>query len=141
MKLLAEMVFYNPQLFLIHHGPLLVWILLRVYQNLKNMMLCLQWQTDLLSLFISSHLSHPYTAANVATLFMQHIFKLHEMPTSIVSDKDPIFTSKFQVELFRLQGVQLAMSSAYYPQSNGQIDVVNKSLEQYLRAIARDKTK
>ena len=63
------------------------------------------------------------------------------MPTFIVSDRDPIFTSMFWVELFRLQGVELAMSSAYYPQSNGQTEVVNKSLEQYLRAIARDKTK
>ena len=40
-------------------------------------------------------LSYPYTAAKIASLFMQHIFKLHGMPTSIVSDRDPIFSSKF----------------------------------------------
>ena len=40
-------------------------------------------------------LSHPYTAAQVAHLYMQHVFKLHGMPTTIVSDKDPIFTSYF----------------------------------------------
>lgn len=50
-------------------------------------------------------LSHPYTTAKVGSLFMQHIFKLHGMPTSIVSDRDLIFTSKFWEELFRLQGV------------------------------------
>ena len=86
-------------------------------------------------------LSHPYIAAKVASLFMQHIFKLHGMPTSIISDGDHIFTSKFWEELFRLQGVELAMSSAYHPQSDGQTKVVNKSLEQCLRAFARDKPK
>ncbi|XP_065636169.1 uncharacterized protein LOC136070305 [Quercus suber] len=86
-------------------------------------------------------LSYPYTTAKVASLFMQHIFKLHGMPTSIVSDRDPIFTSKFWEELFRLQGVELAMSSAYHPQSDGQTEVVNKSLEQFLRAFAGDKPK
>ena len=40
-------------------------------------------------------LSHPYAAAKVSSLFMQYIFKLHGMPTSMVSDRDPIFTSKF----------------------------------------------
>ena len=40
-------------------------------------------------------LSHPYTASKVAALYMQHVFKLHGMPTSIVIDRDPIFTSYF----------------------------------------------
>ena len=40
-------------------------------------------------------LSHPYTAAKVAHLYMQHVFKLHGMPATIVSDRDPIFTSHF----------------------------------------------
>ena len=40
-------------------------------------------------------LSHPYSASKVATLFVQHVFKLHGMPSSIVSDKDPTFTSLF----------------------------------------------
>jgi hypothetical protein len=47
-------------------------------------------------------LSHPYTATKVAQLFIQNIFKLYEMPQSIVSDQDPTFTSLFWRELFRL---------------------------------------
>ena len=58
--------------------------------------------------------SHPYTVAKVANLYMQFVFKLHGMPSSIVSDNDPIFTSKFWLELMRLQGVVLAMSSSYH---------------------------
>ena len=64
-------------------------------------------------------LSHSYSAAKVATLFAQNVLKLHGMPTSIVSDRDLVFTAKFWAELFKLQGVQLAMSSAYHPQTDG----------------------
>ena len=64
-------------------------------------------------------LFHPYTATKVANLYLQHVFKLHGMPASIMSDKDLVFTSHFWQELMRLQGVQLAMSSAYHPRSDG----------------------
>jgi hypothetical protein len=84
-------------------------------------------------------LTHPYTAAKVASLFLQHVFKLHGMPTSIVSDRDIAFTSLFWEELFRKQGVDLCRSSSYHPQTDGQTKVVNKSLEQYLKAFAADK--
>ena len=50
-------------------------------------------------------LSHPYFAAKVAALFDQNVLKLHGMLASIVSDKDPVFTTKFWAELFKLQGV------------------------------------
>ena len=86
-------------------------------------------------------LSQLYIAVKVASLFMAHIFKLHWLPTSIVSDRDPVFTSRFWEELFRLQGVDLALSSAYHPQSDGQTEMVNRSLKQYLRAFAGDKPK
>ena len=50
-------------------------------------------------------LSHSYSAAKVAALFAQNVLKLHGMPTSIVSDRDLVFTAKFWAELFKLQGV------------------------------------
>ena len=84
-------------------------------------------------------LSHPYTASKVANLYLQHVFKLHGMPTSIVSDRDLVFTSHFWQELMKLQGIQLTMSSAYHPQTDGQTEVVNKSLQHYLRAFAADR--
>ena len=62
-------------------------------------------------------LSHPYIATKVAA----------------------VFTSKFWQELFKLQGSNLTMSSVYHPQTNGQTEVVNRSLEQYLRAFDSDK--
>lgn len=85
------------------------------------------------------HLSYPYTTAKVANLYLQFVFKLHGMPSTIVSDRDHVFTSLSWKELMRLQGVTLSMSSSYHPQANGQTEVVNKSLEHYLRAFAANK--
>ena len=60
-------------------------------------------------------LSHPYTAAKVAAVFMKNVFKLHGMLKTIVSDRGLVFTTHFWLELFKLQGTELAMSSAYHP--------------------------
>lgn len=86
-------------------------------------------------------LSRPYTARSMAKLFLDHIFKLHELPISIVSDRDPIFTSNFWKELFHLNGTDLFMSLAYHPQTNGQIEIMNKGLEGYLLSFSRDMSK
>lgn len=51
-------------------------------------------------------LSHPYTAQTIARIFMDHIYKLHGLPQSIVSDRDPIFVSGFWQELFKLLQVE-----------------------------------
>jgi hypothetical protein len=58
-------------------------------------------------------LPHPFTPTLVAQVFLDHIFKLHGMPTSIVSDRDPTFTSTFWTKMFKLQGTQLNMSTTY----------------------------
>jgi hypothetical protein len=80
-------------------------------------------------------LQHPFTASIMAQLFMDHIFKLHGMPHSTVSNRDPTFTSNFCQELFRLQGTQFHLITTYHPQTDGQTEVVNKCLETYLRCV------
>lgn len=84
-------------------------------------------------------LSHPYFAAKVVQVFMSNVFKLHDLPRSIVSDRNAAFTFNFWRELFKLQGTELAISSAYHPQSDGQTEMVNRSLEQYLKAFTGDR--
>lgn len=61
--------------------------------------------------------------------------KLHGIPKTIVSDRDPVFLSAFWQNLFKLQGTTFKMSSAYHPQTDGQSEIVNKCVEQYLRCF------
>ena len=63
-------------------------------------------------------LKNPYTTQSVAKVFMDVIVRLHGLPDNITSDRDVVFLSNFWQELFHIQGVQLNISAAYYPQSD-----------------------
>lgn len=79
-----------------------------------------------------------FTAPQVFEIFIKEIVHLLGVPISLISDCDPLFMSLFWPELFRLQGTKLAMSTAYHPQSDGQTEVVNRYLEDYLRSFVSD---
>lgn len=80
-------------------------------------------------------LAHPYTAAKIALLYMNRIYSLHGFPGSIVSNRDPVFTSHFWQELFKYAGTGLRMSSVNHPHSDGQTERVNQCLETFLRCF------
>ena len=77
-------------------------------------------------------LHHPFTAASVAKVFMAQVYKLHGLPSAIVTDRDRVFTSQFWKELFSSADVQLQMSSAYHPQSDGQTERLNQTMDTFL---------
>jgi hypothetical protein len=81
-------------------------------------------------------LSHPYSASSVARAFFENIVRLHGVPCSIVSNRDPIFTSIFWKELFNQAGVKLLLSTMFHPQTDGQSKVVNHTIAMYLRCLA-----
>jgi hypothetical protein len=58
-------------------------------------------------------LGHPYSAASIAKAFFGGIIWLHGIPTSIVSDRGPIFTSNMWTKLFHLTSTKLCTSSAF----------------------------
>jgi hypothetical protein len=84
-------------------------------------------------------LGHPYTAASVARAFFDGIVRLHGFPSSIVSDRDPVFTGHVWRDLFSMAGVKLRMSTAFHPQTDGQSEVVNKVIAMYLRCVTGDR--
>jgi hypothetical protein len=58
---------------------------------------------DLLSKYAHFYaIQHPFIASMVAQIFMDQVFKLHVIPHSIVSNRDPTFKSNFWQELFKL---------------------------------------
>lgn len=75
----------------------------------------------------------------MARVFFAEIVCLHGVPSSIVSDRDPVFTSSFWCELFKLAGVKLQMTSAFHPQSDGQSEATNKIIAMYLRCLTGDR--
>ena len=76
------------------------------------------------------------TAAETAELFLKEIVRLHGVPRIIVSDRDPLFTSKFWDTLWRALGTKLNMSTARRPQTDGLSERANETLQQLLRCYA-----
>eukprot|EP00253_Pinus_taeda_P010670 PITA_10670 len=75
-----------------------------------------------------------YKATQIAHIFMQNVFKLHELPKTIISNHYVKFTSAFWRTLFAELGTQLNFSTAYYPQIDGQTEWVNQVVKDMLRA-------
>jgi len=73
------------------------------------------------------------TAEGAARLFLHQVWKLHGLPKYVISDRRPQFVACFTRELYRLLGIKLASSTAWYPQTDGQTECVNQELDQYLQ--------
>jgi len=74
----------------------------------------------------------------LAELYIREIVRLHGVSESIISDRDPRFTSRFWQSLQNTLGTQLKMSSAYHPQTDCQSERTIQSLEDLLRTCVLD---
>ena len=72
-------------------------------------------------------------AVGYVNLFMENVFRLHGLPRDIVSDRDPRLTADFSRELYASLGVQQRFSTAFHPQTDGQVERSNQVLECMLR--------
>ena len=80
-------------------------------------------------------------ATNIANLFFSEIVKLHGFPLSIVSDRDTKFVGHFWRTLWKKLGNNISFISANHPQTNGQTEVVNRSLGNILRSLVYEHAK
>jgi hypothetical protein len=71
----------------------------------------------------------------LANLFLQEIVRLHGIPDSIVSDRDTRFTSHFWSTLCSRLRIKRKLSTSFHPQTDGQTERVNQTMEQYLRSF------
>ena len=74
----------------------------------------------------------------LAQLYVREIIKLHGTPVSIVSDRDPRFTSRFWPSLQNALGTRLHFSTAFRPQTDGQSEMTIQTLEDMLRACVME---
>ena len=79
-----------------------------------------------------------YSMDCLAELYVSEIVRLHGIPLSIVSDRDPRFTSRFWKELQSTFGTRLNFSTAFHPQTDGQSERVIQVLEDMLRGYVLD---
>ena len=75
-----------------------------------------------------------FTLEEFGRLYKQEMVRLHGVPVSIVSDRDPRFTTHFWKIFQRVMGTQLMMSTAFHLQTNGQSERTIQILGDMLRA-------
>ncbi|KAD6454703.1 hypothetical protein E3N88_09409 [Mikania micrantha] len=79
-----------------------------------------------------------YSMDRLAKLYVKEIVSRHGVPISIISDRDSRFTSRFWQTLQNALGTQINMSTAYHPQTDGQTERTNQTLEDMLRSCVID---
>jgi hypothetical protein len=75
------------------------------------------------------------TGPEIAQLYLDHVYRWFGLPTKVISDRDPCFTSHFGTALTKKLGIQQNLSSAFHPQTDGLSERKNQWVKQYLQIV------
>ena len=78
------------------------------------------------------------TALDTAKLYLFHVWKDHGLPCTIVSDHGPEFALQVMTDLCKRLGISPKLSMAHHPQMDGQTEVMNREVQQYLRLFCAE---
>jgi len=98
-------------------------------QGYDSILVVVDWFTKIAH-FVST--TEKMTTEGLARLFRENVWCLHGLPESIISDRGPQFTAGLIRELNKLLGIKTKLSTAFYLQTDRQIERMNQELEQYL---------
>jgi len=79
------------------------------------------------------------TTLSTTELFRDHVWCQHGLLSSVVSNRGSVFASSFLGELYRLLGIKRKMSTAFHPQTDGQMERLSREINQYLRTYVSDR--
>src|SRR5580698_1439513 len=99
-------------------------------QGYNAILTIVDWSTKATK-FEPTHLE--LTSEGFAKILRDRVVRDHGLPRRIIHDRDTRFMSKYMTDLFRLLGTKQNPSTAYHPQTDGQTERMNQTLEQYLR--------
>ena len=78
------------------------------------------------------------TALDTTKLYLFHVWKDHGLPHTIVSDQGPQFASQVMTDLCKRLGISPKLSTAHHPQTDGQTEVMNREVQQYLQLFCAE---
>jgi hypothetical protein len=79
--------------------------------------------------------SDTITGPGIAQLYFDNVYRWFGLPSKVISDRDPRFTSHFGKALTAKLGIQRNLSTAFHPQTDGLSERKNQWVEQYLRLV------
>nr|GEX97698.1 transposon Ty3-I Gag-Pol polyprotein [Tanacetum cinerariifolium] len=105
----------------------------RLGLRVEERLLSLEHQFSKMTHFVACHTT--YDAVQVANLYFKEIVRIHGVPKTMVSDRDVKFLSHFWLMVWRNLGTKLKFSTSSHPQTDGQMEVTNRTLGSLLRAL------
>lgn len=73
-------------------------------------------------------------ATSAEKVFFHNVYRHHGLPYVIICDWEPVFMSKFWTKIFKLLKTRISPSSAYYPETEGQTEIINRKVEEVIKA-------